>query len=316
MIKHPKFFWTVNAVLLATILAAWWIDPVHERVVRWLHDGYELLKAYLFSLFAALFLVKGKFVFKIFIQKIVMLSATGLTKRYLIEKVFTYHLKEHFIKHVVGDFKRLFRFIKRNFMRFSLGRKIVAGFALLGSLGYAAKFMGALIAMKVFLAKLWSFLLAVVLKTANWFVYFFTDYVWGSWLGPIVEVVIFSWLVTLLEKVPFLKRFFELIYRYTLGVIKLFDFVTERIFHLPLRKAMRWAVKQTRRLIYRFIGYKRVSAYFQLQDLRRFKPSFYAKLKQTRKSRFARLQEKKADRRSDKKPRLSRYAKRFSTSGS
>jgi hypothetical protein len=200
-------------------------------------------------------------------------------------------------------------------MRFSLGRKIVAGFALLGSLGYVSKFMGTMIAFKVFVAKIWSFLLALVLKAANWFVYFFTDYIWGSWLGPIAEVVIFSWALSWLEKIPLLKRFFAWFYHLFKKVVAVFDFVMERLFHLPLRKGFRWLVGQTKRLIYKFIVYKRLSAYYQLQELRRFNPSFYEKLKRTRKSRYVARKEKKHYYANRKKGRISRYAKRFNKSG-
>jgi hypothetical protein len=315
-IKHPKFFWIVNGIILLFILAVWLVDPLHATVQRWLHEGYAFVKAYVMSLFAALFLVKGKFVFNVFLKRIFFMSATGLTKRYMIEKVLTYHIKEHFIRYIRRDLKRLFEFIKRNFMRFSLGRKIVAGVALLGSLGYVSKFMGTMIAFKVFVAKIWSFLLALVLKAANWFVYFFTDYVWGSWLGPIVEVVVFSWMMSWLEKIPFLKRFFDRLYYVFERAVAVFNFVTERLFHLPLRKGFRWLVRHTKRLIYKFIGYKRLSAYYQLQELRRFNPSIYEKLKRARKSRYIVLKEKKQNYAKRRNGRISRYAKRFNKSGS
>jgi len=236
------------------------------------------------------------------------MSATGLTKRYMIEKVFTYHLKEHFIKHIARDVKRFFAFVKRNFMRFTLGRKIVAAFAVLGSLGFVSKFMGTMLAIKVFAAKVWSFLLALVLKTANWFVYFFTDYIWGSWLGPIVEVVIFSWVMSWLEKVPLLKRFFAWLYERFVWVVRVFDAVTEKLFHKPMRRIFKWLVRHTKRFIYRFIGYKRLSAYYQLQELRRFKPSIYVRLKEKKKSRYAALKERKRDYKARKEARHSRFA--------
>jgi|GEM_PF-868829 len=306
-IKHPKFFWGVNAGIVTVVSVVWFVEPLHTTVAHWMHEGWEFLKAYAMSLFAAFFLVKGKFILNVFLKRLFFMSATGLSKRYLIEKVFTYHLKEHFIKHIKRDIRRLFSFIKRNFMRFSLGRKIIAAFAVLGSLGYVSKFMGAMLALKVFVAKIWSFLLAVVLKAANWFIYFFTDYIWGSWLGPIVEVVIFSWLVSFLEKVPLLKRLFGWLYRRFIWLVRLFDAVSETLLHRPLRRAFKWLVRRTKRLIARFIGYKPLSSYFKLLQLRRMKPSRYVRLKQNKRSRYAELKARKKPYRFAKATRRSRF---------
>jgi hypothetical protein len=275
------------------------IKPLHDIVWRWVSEFYHFAKENIIAILAAFFLVKGKFVLKLFLKKILFLSATGLGKRYLIERVFAYHFKVHFLNHLKGDLARLFRHIKENFMRFPLTKKLIASLAFLGSLSYVGKFMGVMLAVKVFIAKVWSFLLAVVLKMGSAVVYFFTDYIWSSWLAPIIEVVIFSWLLELLEKVPFLTKSIRWRYDAGMRVFKGFDAIVGRIFHHPVRRLLRWALKQTRELIYRFIGYKRVPAYQQLRELRAFEPNSWR-----------RLQLKREKRKVQKKERLSLYIRR------
>ncbi|OQX50257.1 MAG: hypothetical protein B5M46_00990 [Epsilonproteobacteria bacterium 4484_20] len=282
--KRPVWFWLFTALVIIVGLI-FEIKPLHDTVFGWFIEFYFFVKENLVAILTAFFLVKGKFILKIFLKKILFLSATGLGKRYLIERVFTYHFKKHFLDHIALDLKRLFDHIKKNFMRFPLTKKIIAGFAFLGSLGYVGKFMGTMLALKVFIAKVWSFLLAVVMKAGTSILYFFTDYIWGSWLAPIIEVVIFSWLFSILEKVPFLTNSIRRIYR---GIRSLFTWFEEsigKLFHYPIRRSLQWLLKQTRFLIYRFIGYKRVPAYRQLHELRMFEPNRQQQLKQKREKR-------------------------------
>ena len=179
-----------------------------------------------------------------------------------------------------------------------LTKKIIAGFAFLGSLGYVRKFMGPMLAMKVFLAEVWSFLLAIVLKAGASILYFFTDYIWGSWLAPIIEVVIFSWLFGVLEKVPFLTNSIRWLYRKVRDLFAWFEETIGKLFHYPIRRSLQWLIKQTRFLIYKFIGYKRLLAYKQLRELRAFEPNRQQQLKQRR-----------AKRKEEKSKPVSRYTR-------
>jgi hypothetical protein len=282
--KRPVWFWLFTAFVIIVGLTLE-IKPLHDKVLGWISEFYHFAKENIAAILAAFFLVKGKFVLKLFLKKVLFLSATGLGKRYLIERVFTYHFKIYFFDHIKADLERLFVHIKENFMRFPLIKKLIAAFVFLGSLSYVGKFMGVMLAVKVFIAKVWSFLLAVVLKTGSAVVYFFTDYIWGSWLAPIIEVVIFSWLLKFLEKVPFLTKSIRWLYASGMKVFGWFDALVGRIFHHPVRRVLRWALKQTRELIYRFIGYKRVPAYQQLRELRAFEPGKWQQLKRKREAR-------------------------------
>ncbi|MCF6206383.1 MAG: hypothetical protein L3J47_05770 [Sulfurovum sp.] len=305
--KRPLWFWFFTAFVIIVGLTIE-IRPLHDKIFGWASEFYHFAKESIVAILVAFFLVKGKFVLKLFLKKVLFISATGLGKRYLIERVFNHHFKVYFLDHIKDDLVRLMLHIKENFMHFPLTKKIIAALAFLGSLSYVGKFMGWMLALKVIVAKIWSFLLALVLKTGSMVVYFFTDYIWGSWLAPIIEVVIFGWLLELLEKVPFLTKSIRWLFRLFAAMAQWLDAWIGRLFHHPIRSLFRWLLKQTRRLIYRFIGYKRVSAYYQLKELRTFEPSRFVRLQQerierkilrpVRKSRYAAMKENRRERKS------------------
>ena len=227
-------------------------------------------------------MVKGKFILMLFLKKIALLSATGLGKRYVVEKVVMGNVKKHFLDHLADDFKRLVNHAKENFKNFPLVKKIITIFAFIGSLGFVGKFMGGMLALKVFIAKVWSFLLAIFLKTGTAVAYFFTDYLWGSWLAPIVEVVIFSWLLSWMEKVPFLAKGIKGIYAFFVSWFEWFEYYMEKIFHIPVKSFLQWLVKKIQASIYKFIGYKKVSIWKRLHEDRKLNPNLYMQHKEKR----------------------------------
>ena len=249
------------------------------------------VKKNLFALLAAFFLVKGKFILKLFLKKLVLLSATGLGKRYVVEKVVMENIKIHFLDHLTHDIRRLVQHAKKNFKNFPLVKKIMTVFVFLGSLGFIGKFMGGMLALKVFVAKVWSFLLALFLKVGTAVTYFFTDYLWGSWLAPIVEVVIFTWLLSWMEKVPFLAKGLRNIYAFFVFWFGWIEYYLEKIFHIPVKGFLKWLVKKIQNGIYHFIGVERVSAWQRVKQRRTLKPNRYAQLIEKRNKR---MQENKA----------------------
>lgn len=260
------------------------IEQSRLIVVEAMQKTYAFLMYHATSILTAFFLVNGKFIFLLFFKKLLILSATGLGKRYLIEKVFNHNLKIHFLDYISNDIKHLLIYIKSNFQSFPIVKQIIAIFIFLGSLSFVGKFMGGMLAMKVFIAKFWSFILALVLKFSTAIIYFFTDYLWGSWIAPIIEIVIFSWFVEWLEKVPFLKKFFHKIYRFFLKFFLWFEAFLEKIFHVPMKRFFKFLAKYIQRHIYKFIGFKRVSCYFRLVQVRALKPNPYQRLRGKRKN--------------------------------
>jgi hypothetical protein len=246
---------------------------------------FLLAKKHFLSLVAAFFLVNGKFILTIFIKKIALLSATGLGKRYLIEKVINRNLKIHFLDHIADDIKRLLAYTKKNFKDFPIVKQLVAVLTFLASLSFVGKFMGGMLAMKVFVAKFWSFILAIVLKFSTGIIYFFTDYLWGSWIAPIVEILIFSWLLEWLEKIPFLKKYIVKIYDFFIDIFVWFEGYMEKIFHIPAKRFFRFLAKGIKKRIYYFIGYTKVSAWKRLQEVRELDPNAHSKLMTKRKEK-------------------------------
>ncbi len=285
MKNRSLWYWVAPLVLIISMIVLFSIEESRTFIVAFFLRTILFVKKNIIILLTAFFLVKGKFILTLFLKKIALLSATGLGKRYLIEKVINHNLKIHFLDHISDDVKRLIIYIKENFQDFPIMKQIIAGFAFLGSLGFVGKFMGGMLAMKVFVAKVWSFLLAIFLKLGTALFYFFTDYLWGSWIAPLVEVLIFSWLLEWMEKVPFLKRGLNHIYQFFISIFGWIEYYLENIFHIPVKRFLKYITKKSKRLIYTFIGYERVSAWNSLKEVRQLTPNSHTKLMQKRKEK-------------------------------
>ncbi|WP_309496710.1 hypothetical protein [Sulfurovum sp.] len=288
--KNRILTWVLPLVLLGAIVV-FSVEESRTFVLRPVHSLFYFLKENLFTLLTAFFLVKGKFVLTLFLKKIALLSATGLGKRYVIEKVLTHNFKIHFLDHITDDIKRLIAYVKKNFKNFPIVKQIIAVFVFLSSLGFIGKFMGGMLAMKVFIAKFWSFLLAIFLKVGTAIIYFFTDYLWGSWIAPIVEVVIFTWILSWMEKVPFLAKSLTKISTVFSTFFSWVAIFLEKVFHLPVKRFLKWLVKKIQKSIYRFIGYQKVSRWKRLKQNRILTPNAHTRLLNERKGRVAKKKE-------------------------
>jgi len=279
------FLWLVP-LLIISIIVLFSIEESRMFIIALVLRIFLFVKKNILAILAAFFLVKGKFILTLFIKKVALLSATGLSKRYLIEKVINKNLKIHFLDHIADDIKRLIVYTKENFKDFPILKQIIAGLAFLGSLGFVGKFMGGMLAMKVFVAKFWSFILAIVLKFSTAIVYFFTDYLWGSWIAPIVEIVIFTWLLEWLEKVPFLQKYITKIYSFFLILFEWVEDILEKVFHIPVKRFFKFLAKRIKKRIYQFIGYTKVSAWKRLQEVRELTPNRHLVLVEKRRERI------------------------------
>jgi hypothetical protein len=278
-----QYLWWLVAFVIVSLLILAGVEQSREFLVAFILRLLFFAKKYLIALLTSFFLVKGKFILTLFLKKIALLSATGLSKRYLIEKVINHNLKIHFLDYISDDVKRLVLYIRQNFKRFPIVKQAIATALFIGSLGFVGKFMGWMLAMKVFVAKFWSFILAIVLKVTTALVFFFTDYLWGSWIAPLIEVLLFSWLFEWLEKVPFLTKYIRAFYAYFIGFFLWIEGYLEKIFHIPAKQFFRFLARRIQKKIYRFIEYKRVSPWHKLQEKRTLYPSKYQQLEQQRK---------------------------------
>lgn len=273
-----RIVWGIVGIILVIGTVLFSIEETSTFLIALALRIFFFVKHNIIALLTAFFLVKGKFVLTLFLKKIAFLSATGLSKRYLIEKVINHNLKIHFLDHIADDIKRLLVYTKEHFKDFPVIKQVLAGVAFLGSLSVVGKLMGGMLAMKVFIAKFWSFILAFLLKFSTAVIYFFTDYLWGSWIAPLVEILIFSWLLKLMEKVPFLKRYIQKIYRFFIEVFEWFEVYMEKIFHLPIKRFLKLLARRIKKIIYAFIGYERVSARKRLEEIRKLSPNKHSLL--------------------------------------
>lgn len=276
-------------LFFVTLIVVFSVEESRAFVTAFILRLFLFAKKSLFALLAAFFLVKGKFILTLFLKKLALLSATGLGKRYVVEKVVMGNVQTHFLDHLTDDIKRLVNHAKENFRNFTIVKKAITVFAFLGSLAFVTKFMGGMLAIKVFVAKVWSFLLAVFLKISTAIVYFFTDYLWGSWLAPIVEVVVFTWLLSWMEKIPFLAKILRKIYAFFVSTFGWMEKYIEKIFHIPVKGFLKWLVKRIQNSIYKFIGYKKVSYWKRLKESRELNPNRHRTLQKTREERKSKM---------------------------
>jgi len=282
----------ISTFFVLILILIFSIEESRTFLIALLWRIFFFVKKNILTLLAAFFLVKGKFILTIFLKKIAMLSATGLGKRYLIEKVINKNLKIHFLDHIADDVKRLLAYVKDNFKDFPMVKQVITGIAFLGSLGFVGKFMGGMLAMKVFIAKFWSFILAIVLKFSTGILYFFTDYLWGSWIAPLIEILIFSWLIDWLEKIPFLKKYIVKIYSFFISIFEWIEVYLEKVFHIPVKRFFKFLAKRIKKRIYQFIGYERVSSSKRLVEMRLLTPNKHTKLMDKRKERREKISTK------------------------
>jgi len=290
---NKRIAWGIAGIILVVFIVLFSIEETSTFLVALALRIFFFVKHNIIALLTAFFLVKGKFILTLFLKKIAFLSATGLSKRYLIEKVINHNLKIHFLDHIADDIKRLAVYTKEHFKDFPIIKQIIAGLAFLGSLGVVGKLMGGMLAMKVFIAKFWSFILAFLLKFSTGIIYFFTDYLWGSWIAPLVEIFIFSWVLKLMEKVPFLERYVQKMYRFFIELFEWFEVYMEKIFHVPVKRFFKFLAKRIKKRIYAFIGYTKVSAWKRLREVRVLQPNAHILLTKKRSERKEKSTRKK-----------------------
>jgi len=270
--------------LFALVVLVVSVEVLRTFVVAMGVRAFLFVKHHYLLFVATFILVKGKFVWFLFVKKMAFLFVAGVGKRYVTERVLLHHIKTHLVAPLKNDIAHLIDYISKHFRSFPIAKKIIAIFAFLGSISYVAKTMGVFLALKVILGKIWSFLLALFLKIGSMVAYFFGDYLWNSWITPIVEVVIFSWFFSLLERVPMVGRGLRRLYDFFLRFFLFFEELTEKVFHLPLRRLMRKLVTKIRKAIRKFTNMKHQSYRQKLITSRTFHQNSHKKIIRQRKA--------------------------------
>jgi len=235
-------------------------------------------KKHIVTLFISFFLINGKFIWFLFLKKIAMLSAIGLGKRYVTEKIFIHNFKKHFLIHITDEIRVVKEYIQKNFNKTPIIKQIIAGITFIASLGILTKFMGLFLALKVILARMWSMFLALFLKVGTATAYFFTDYLYNTWIIPIIEILIFSWFLEFLEKIPVINKWLKKVYKLFISTFIEIERVLHILFHIPMRKFFTFLVDKVQNKVRKLVGAKILSSYSKLQDKRDSNPNLHKKI--------------------------------------
>ncbi len=160
-------------------------------------------------------------------------------KRYIIDNIIATNLKAHYFSHVIEPAKQWWQ-------QFDLKQKVllfipVSIVTVLGSyatgLSNVLNFIGIKTLIIGFFKSLWLLGSKVI--------YFFTVYLWSTWLAPVLEIFVFSWILKLLEKIPFIKKYLTWIYEKISAVLIKLGLFLERMIHKPIQKQLTKAGKRT-----------------------------------------------------------------------
>jgi len=237
------------------------------------------LKKHIVSIFISFFLIKGKFILLLFLKKLTILTSIGLGKRYITEKIFIYNFKKHFLRHLKEEQVIIKRYITNSFKNSPIIKKIFTIIAFITSLGFVTKFMGIFLALKVIIARIWSILLAMFLKIGATTAYFFTDYLYNSILAPLIELIIFTWFLELLEKIPTINRGLQYIYKLFLSSFQAVERVLEKTLHIPFKKFLAILVRKIQLKIRKLENNKIDSTRKEILDKREININLHKRIK-------------------------------------
>lgn len=194
------------------------------------------------------------------IKKFTILSIMGLGKRFIIDHVVVKFIYKYFIKDIKTPIKELFLYVYNDFRSFSLKKKIIGALSLflpatLVSYSLYSMNLFGLIFEKVFSANIWKIILAFFIKSLNAVFYFFSNYIWNSWLAPIIEIIIFSYLIGFLEKhVAFIGIPLRLLYKKFENIGNTIIGFFNKHFFIPSKKNMRKSTLHINKKINLFIN--------------------------------------------------------------
>jgi len=269
--------------ILVVLVIPLFFEQSRTFVIALLWRSFFFLKQHIVALFVSFFLINGKFIWLLFLKKLTVLTTIGLGKRYVTEKIIMHNFQRHFLRHLSDEIGIIKEHLAKAFRRSPIMKKVLAILAFIASMSYVTKFMGLFLALKVLLARMWSFLLALFLKIGTTTAYFFTDYLWNSFIAPLIEILIFSWLIELLERIPTFKRWFAKIYDMLRFVFNGFENLLERFLHLPIKRFLAVIVRRIQRKIRKMTNTEILSPYEKILDQRANRLSLHEKILDKRK---------------------------------
>lgn len=159
-----------------------------------------------------------KFILMSLSSKFILLLIS-LAKRYLIDNVLMVGLRKNFLRHINKPISKISNHYLQLIKSFSLKKRIIVFAGILGIpliiISPILYFIGifTFIIEKVFSANMWKTILFGFLKILTVSLTFFSN-IWDSWLAPIIEVILFTWIIAILERIPFIGKLIKPIYVY------------------------------------------------------------------------------------------------------
>lgn len=192
--------------------------------------------------FAFIFGGIKKFILMSLSSKLILLIIS-LGKRYIIDNVVMVSLNNNFINHIKKPIAKLVNHYLLLIKELSVKKRIAIWAAAVGIpfiiITPILYFVGifTFLLEKIFSANLWKAILLWFLKIITVFFTFFSN-IWDSWFAPILEVILFTWILGILEKIPFLGKVLRPIYvffnKFILGIKSFLD----KYFHKKMQKTL------------------------------------------------------------------------------
>lgn len=168
-----------------------------------------------------LFLAASKGKIFVFIKKMTFFKGASLAiKRFIIDNVLSKWLDKHIISHIREPIAHFFEYyksldwkskIKKSILVIVPASVISVGLYLGGFIQSIAIYAQLKAIVIGFFKILWVFLSKIISSI----IYFFTNFIAGTWLAPIIEIFALSWLLSIIEKIPYIgppiSKFFNFI---------------------------------------------------------------------------------------------------------
>lgn len=157
-----------------------------------------------------LFLAASKGKIFLFIKKMTLFKGASLAiKRFIIDNVLSKWLDKHIISHLKEPIAHFFQYYKDMDWKTKAKKSIL--FVVPASVVSVGLYLGGFIQsialyaqLKTLVIGFFKVLWVLLSKVISSMVYFFTNFIAGTWLAPIIEIFALSWLLSMIEKIPYI----------------------------------------------------------------------------------------------------------------
>jgi hypothetical protein len=229
--KTLKIIGTIFMVLLTISMFVYAHPSASEFATAFFLNIFLYLKLKLPMIIIGLILSLKKFVLGLTAIKVFFIGI----KRYVIDHIISTNLNEHFFVHLLIPLKEWWKnFDLKKKLFFFIPASILSVLTVyLTGLSKFLNFVGIKALIISFFKGVWL--------VFNKIFFFFTSFIWDSWFAPIIEVLIFSWLLKLLEKIPVIRKIFNKIYAFFATILSRMGAVQDDYVNKPIQKRLNHA---------------------------------------------------------------------------